>query len=88
LVKIFPSRFIIENIDKAEQLWQWINAKIENTKILKIVPLEMEQSSYGAYYQMKGLIEVYSDENITMKEVEKILRPYPDYIQQLSFTYQ
>jgi len=89
MIKIFPTRFFVENANTtADQVWKWLNEKIKNSKISQIVPLQMEHSSTKTSHIIKGLIEVHCTENITTSELEKLLKPHPSFIQQIYFTFQ
>ena len=87
MVKIFPTRFIIENADETE-LWRWVNEKIKNTKITQIVPMKMECQQDKNLTKLKGLLEIHCTENVSTSEFEKILKPYPAFIQHIFFTFQ
>jgi hypothetical protein len=88
LIKIFPTRFLVENADKTEQLWKWINSKVQNSKITQVVPLDMEHSSSQTSHVITGLIEVHCTENVTIKEFQSILEPLPGFIHHVYFTFQ
>jgi hypothetical protein len=89
MVKIFPTRFYVESADTtADQVWQWVNEKIKNSKVSKIIPLNMEYSASKTTHVLKGLLEVHCTENITTSEFSNILKPHPSFIQQIHFTFQ
>jgi len=88
LIKIFPARFLVENLDSADQVWNWINDKVKNTKISQVIPLQMEHSSSKNSHVIKGLIEVHCSENVTISELDKILKPLPSFIHHVYFTFQ
>lgn len=89
MVKIFPTRFVVESADTtAEQVWNWVNDKIKNSKVSQVVPLQMEYSATKNTHIIKGLIEVHCTENVTTSELEKILKPHPGFIQEIYFTFQ
>ncbi len=89
MVKIFPTRFIVDDANTtADQVWNWLNDKIQNSKISRIVPLQMECSATKTAHIIKGLIEVHCNENITTSELEKLLKPHPAFIREIYFTFQ
>ncbi|MDT8901950.1 hypothetical protein [Anaeroselena agilis] len=88
MVKIFPARFIVDNESVVTHMWEWVNDKIKDSKVSQIVPLEMERSASKTSYMLKGLIEVHCRENITTSELSGILRPYPNFIQNIYLSFQ
>ena len=88
MVKIFPTRFLVESADTTEELWKWINDKVKDTKITQVVPLKMEQSSSKNSHIITGLIEVHCTENVTINEFQNILKPFPSFVHHVYFTFQ
>lgn len=88
MVKIFPTRFILKNINDIELLWKWVNEKIQDTKITQIVPSEMEHNKVKDLIEVRGLLETHCTENITTSEFAKILQPYPDFVKHIYLTFQ
>lgn len=89
MIKIFPTRFFIESADTTEdQVWQWANEKIKNSKVIKIIPMKMEHITSKTAHILKGILEVHCTENITTTEFSNILKPHPSFIQNIHYTFQ
>ncbi len=65
-----------------------MNDKIAGSQVTQIVPLNMEQTSSKTKVTLKGLVEVHCNGNITTSELANLLRPYPDFVQDIHLSFQ
>lgn len=89
MVKIFPVRIVLTDVSVEDsRIWQWMNDKIAGSQVTQIVPLNMEQTSSKTKVTLKGLVEVHCNGNITTSELANLLRPYPDFVQDIHLSFQ